>query len=68
MTWEIQTRTVCDNWVNMWFDEDDNKIIFPTEEKAQDALKEHLQNLQNAVERGDMYDYNSNDYRVKEIT
>jgi len=65
MTFEIQTYTRCDGWVNTLTDSlDDTLVTFATYEAAQNELDDHLANLAHAVENGLMDDYSADDYRI----
>ena len=66
MTYQVQTYTLCDGWINTWT-ENDTPLKFDTLEEAQIALQDHLNDLAHAVMFG-MDDYNPEDYRIKEIT
>ena len=67
MTFEIQTYTLCDGWVNTWTD-DDVLVTFDTYEAAQAELDDHLADLAHAVENGHMDDYSADDYRIVRVT
>jgi hypothetical protein len=66
MTYEVQTYTLCDGWINTWT-EDDQPMTFDTLEDAQKELQEHLDDLAHAVQTGNMDDYNPEDYRIERI-
>jgi hypothetical protein len=66
MTYQVQTYTLCDGWINTW-SEDDQPMTFDTLEEAQIALQDHLEDLAHAVMFGMMVDSTS-DYRIEEIT
>ena len=66
MTYQVQTYTLCDGWINTWT-ENDTPLTFDTLEEAQIALQDHLNDLAHAVMFG-MDDHNPEDYRIKEIT
>jgi hypothetical protein len=66
MTYEVQTYTLCDGWINMWT-EDDTILTFDTHEGAEIALKEHLEDLAQFVKIGHLQDFNPEDYRIERI-
>ena len=66
MTFEIQTYTRCDGWVNTWTD-DDVLVTFATHAAAQAELDDHLADLAHAVENGHMDDYSPDDYRIVKV-
>jgi len=61
-TYEVQTSTIVDGWVNTWT-EDDEPLTFPSAEKAQEAIDEFFDDLKTA---GMADDYTREDYRVVE--
>ena len=65
MTYQVQTYTLCDGWINTW-SEDDELMTFNTLEQAEIALQDHLNDLAHAVQSG-MEDFNPEDYRIEEI-
>lgn len=65
MTYQVQTYTLCDGWINTWT-ENDTPLTFDTLEEAQIALQDHLNDLAHAVMFG-MDDYNPEDYRIERI-
>ena len=67
MTYEIQTYTLCDGWINIWTEGLDTLVTFDTYEEAQKALQEHIDDLAHAVQTGNMDDYNPEDYRIERI-
>jgi hypothetical protein len=67
MTYQVQTYTLCDGWINTW-SEDDELMTFDTLEQAEIALKEHLEDLAQFVQIGHLEDFNPEDYRIEEIT
>lgn len=67
MTYEIQTYTLCDGWINTW-SEDDQLVTFDTLEDAQNELQGFLEDLAHFVQIGHLEDYNPEDYRIVELT
>jgi hypothetical protein len=71
MTYEVQTYTICNGWINTW-SEDDQPLTFDTLENAQKALQDYFDELADAVRSGFMVEgwiENSiSDYRIKEQT
>lgn len=61
--YEVQIHTTS-GWSNEWFDDEENPIIFNTLEEAKEELASHLQDLQAAVEKGDIEGFRAHDYRV----
>lgn len=43
--YEIRTLTMCDGYINMWSDDDDNPIVFNTEAEARGELAQYLRDL-----------------------
>jgi hypothetical protein len=66
MTYQVQTYTLCDGWINTWT-EDDTPLTFDTLEEAQIALQEHLEDLDQFVKIGHLQDFNPEDYRIERI-
>ena len=59
-TYEVQTLTVVDGWVNTWH-VDDELQTFSTKKEAEEAIDEFFDDLDDA----DMSDdYDRDDYRV----
>lgn len=52
-TWIVQEETVCDGWINNWT-EDDEPQMFDSYAAAEEELTEFLQDISDAVDRGDM--------------
>ena len=69
MPYEIQHNTLTDGWVNTWFVSDDAGQLYPeTFEKANDAeiaLSEHLFDLAEEHDAGQIEAYDPNDYRIR---
>jgi hypothetical protein len=67
MTFEVQTHTICDGWINIWHETGDDDITravtFETREAAEKALAEFITEIDQAVARGDLSDSGKN-YRV----
>ena len=69
MTYEVQTYTLCDGWINTWSDSlDDTLVTFATREAAQAELDEYLSEAAYAVKAGYLEDFNPEDYRIVEVT
>ena len=66
MSYQIETYTLCQGWVNIWAD-DDVPVIFDTYAAASADLAEYLAELAHAVQVGHMDDYNPDDYRIVEL-
>jgi hypothetical protein len=67
MTYQVQTYTLCDGWINTW-SEDDELMTFDTFEQAQKELQDFLSEMAHAVQIGHLDDFNPENYRIKEIT
>ena len=68
MTYQVQTYTLCDGWVNIWTDSlDDTLVTFATREAAQAELDEYLSEAAYAVKAGYLEDFNPEDYRIEEV-
>lgn len=66
MSYQIETYTLCQGWINIWAD-DDAPVIFDTYAAASADLAEYLADLAHAVKVGHMDDYNPEDYRIVEL-
>ena len=66
MTYQIETYTLCQGWINIWAD-DDAPVIFDTYAAASADLAEYLADLAHAVKVGHLDDYNADDYRIVEL-
>jgi hypothetical protein len=66
MTYQIETYTLCQGWINIWTD-DDVPVIFDTYAAASADLAEYLAELAHAVKVGHLDDYNPEDYRIVEL-
>jgi hypothetical protein len=67
MSYEVQTHTVIDGWVNCWATGTGRKISYKTRELAEAAILEHLAEVKDAVKDGDMLEeYDPADFRVVE--
>lgn len=53
MTYEVQTYTVCDGWINTWH-VDDEPQFFDTVEEAKTELEDFLDDVAEAVAAGTM--------------
>ena len=55
---EVLTYSLADGWSNTWTTEDEsgNEIseYFDTEEEAEQAIKEEIEDIENAIKNGDM--------------
>ena len=70
LKYEVQTYTEFDGWVNVWFDEENNPVVFDTREEAQYELDELIADVKQAVVDGYMEDmYLPSDFQIvpKEI-
>lgn len=58
MTWEVQTFTICEGWINTWtvckHGQEPTAQTFATREEAEAALAEFLDDLAFAASRGDI--------------
>lgn len=67
MSYEVQTLTICDGWVNTWTSDGDPEY-FATYEEAEFALHEFLADMREAREYGDIKDdYDAEDYRIAKV-
>ena len=69
--YEVQHHTVCDGWVNVWHEYDDNHdqvpLTFDSFEEALEELDQHLYECDRAFQYGDLATTeNRNDYRIVE--
>lgn len=68
MPWEIQEYTLFEGWVNTWTDGDDEPVRFDTEDSAEKALSDYLNDLNQAVKDGDIQPgYNREGFRIVPI-
>ena len=67
MSYQIETYTLCQGWINIWAD-DDAPVIFGTYAAALAELADFLAELAHAVKVGHLDDYNPEDYRVVEVS
>jgi len=69
--YEVQTQTFANGWVNTWMYEDANGNMrpetFATEEAAQAALDDYLQDLAEDVALGNITDYDREDFRIQSV-
>jgi len=70
--YEVQTRTICDGWVNTWheYDEDNNEIPmqFDSFEAALMELDNFIDDYQDAYEAGDIESPEDRDnYRIVQV-
>jgi hypothetical protein len=70
MTFEVQTLTVCDGWINAWFETGEDEIrkplTFPTREAAQEYLDDFLCEIDQLAAIGNLDDSDPDHYRVAE--
>ncbi len=59
MKYEVQTRTLCDGWVNCWHD-NGQKVFYDTPEEAQESIDEFFDDLPEHM----VDNYSREDYRV----
>ena len=65
MTYQVESFTLFDGWVNCWTDDAENPITFDSREKAQQELDLFLKEQAGAVLCGDMVEaYDINDFRI----
>lgn len=67
MTFEVQTYTLCDGWVNTWSDDNEDPITFATLEQAQGALRDYLEDIQSEVVAGNLESYDPASFRVHSL-
>ena len=74
MTYEVQTFTICDGWVNCWtYHGDDGRgylETFDTQPAAQAALDEHLDEIAEEIELGIRQaseGYSREDFRIVKV-
>jgi hypothetical protein len=67
MKYEVQEFCLCGGWTNTWSDED-GASTFQTKEQAESELDWFLQEMQEAVEEGNMEDVpDREDFRIVEV-
>ncbi|MHB1546119.1 MAG: hypothetical protein ACYCSB_01285 [bacterium] len=59
MPYEVLTWSLCDGWTNVWTtwsDEnpDETPEVFDTAEEAEEAIKEEIEDTEEAIRNGDM--------------
>ena len=68
--WEVQTK-FWDGWQNCWTTEEKGrtiKVIFASQQEAEESLQEFLDDVKDAVACGDMLEeYDPADFRVVEL-
>ncbi|BBB10732.1 hypothetical protein [Sphingopyxis sp. EG6] len=69
MTWEVQTLTLCDGWVNTWtisrFGQAEQPETFASFVEAEQALARFIEDARFAVEAGDLTDPpDPSEYRI----
>ena len=74
MTYEVQTFTICDGWINTWEAVDKNGTrvpeTFATEAEAEAAIEEFLDDIEAEIEAGDRHPedgYQGSDFRVVQV-
>lgn len=73
MTYEVQTRTLCDGWVNTWHIEENGVFspeTFPTREAAQAALDEFFAEIAEEIEVGQRAPnegYGEDEFRIVKV-
>jgi hypothetical protein len=73
MSFEVQTFTLCDGWVNTWrIEEGDTSYpeTFPTRAAAQAALDEFFAEIAEEIEIGQRAPdegYNRDDFRIAKV-
>ena len=70
--YEVQTRTICDGWVNTWHEYDDDNeeipMVFDSFESALEELDEFIYDCDKAYNMGDIESpYLREDYRIVKI-
>ena len=69
MSYQIETYTLCQGWINIWTDSlNDTLVTFATREEAQAELEDFLGELAYAVKAGHLDDFNPEDYKIEEVT
>ena len=64
MRYEVQTLFM-DTWENCWTDGDGNPVTYATREEAEQAIAEHLGEVNELVACGDMVGgYEADEFRV----
>lgn len=69
MTWEVQTLTLCDGWVNTWtisrFGQAEQPETFASFVEAEQTLARFIEDARYAVEAGDLtYPPDPSEYRI----
>jgi hypothetical protein len=71
MPYEVQHKTLTDGWVNTWLYHEGDGIFraetFDTEEEAEAALDEHLQDLEEEFRAGNIGRYDRDEFRVRRV-
>ena len=64
--WEVQTLFDNGGWENCWHDDERGKRLrsFASREEAERELREFVADMHAAAARGDIEDFNPDDYRV----
>lgn len=69
--YEVQHFTLCDGWINVWsdIDEEGNETpsVYATEQDAKKALDEYLFDTFMAYMEGDLSDFDHTQFRVSPI-
>lgn len=68
MKYAVQLNTICDGWINVWTDNDQEPVLFDTHQEAEQELRDYLDSAQAAFENGDIdTPYPFEDYRIVEV-
>lgn len=63
----VETK-MMNTWENCWSDNDGKPLLFYTHKEAQEAIREHIIDCENAVADGDMMDApTADDLRIVEV-
>lgn len=65
--WEVQCYTTCEGWINTTTGDNGEPVRFDSEVEAKAELKELLHDLKDAVDSGDMEDYDPQQWRVWKV-
>ena len=71
MHYEVQHNTRTNGWANTWLyvgaDGHLRQETFESPEEAEAALNEHLQDLEDELQAGNIAGYNRDDFRVQHV-
>lgn len=67
MSFEVQTYTFCDGWINTWMDDDEKPVTFETLEQASEALRDYLEDLKVETLAGNITDFDASSFRVYNV-